>query len=279
MLVCLGIGSVASVARADAPPQLAIQYVEDPYAPHVTDGTTLRLGTSVGFIHGQLEDVMAIGATLGVGHRYGRLAIEAELALANLDAEDGANTHLGTQQMLGVNARYDVVRIGPHYVGPNSLLALYVEGGAQRIWEQWSLPDAGDPERMVPDNSGRVAGDVGFGIMLEHRLQEPVSIPRRVAWFLGWRLGFTPHDAETAAIVAAPNVAPRPRCRKSRRPTPIARRCSSRACRSPGERVDQTREHREIPPRTGSRARPARAPRLRVHVRRPRGPRPSATRA
>lgn len=196
VLVCLGVG----VARADPPPQLAIQYVEDPYAPHVTDGSTLRLGTSVGFIHGQLQDVMAIGGTLGVGHRFGRLALEAELALANLDANDGANTHLGAQQMLGVNARFDVIRIGPRYVGPNSLLALYVEGGTQRIWEQWSLPNAGDPERMVPDNSGRVAGDVGFGIMLEHRLQEPISIPRRVAWFLGWRMGFTPHDAETASI-------------------------------------------------------------------------------
>jgi hypothetical protein len=199
LVACLGVTG-ADVARADPAQQLAIDYIENPYAPHTTNGSTFRLGTSVGFIHGQLEDVMAVGATMALGHRFGRLALEAELGLAAIDGTDIANTRLGSEQTLGVIARFDVIRIGSRYVGPNSMLAIYVEGGAQRIWEQWLDPGANDPARMVPDNSGRVEGTVGFGLMLEHRLQEPITIPRRVGWFLGWRMGFTPHEAETGAI-------------------------------------------------------------------------------
>lgn len=199
LIVCLGFTGVG-VAWADPTPQLRVDYIENPYAPHDTHGSTLRLGTSVGFLHGQRQDVQSLGGTLAGGQRFGRLALEAELGLANLNATDLTNAKLGTQQRLGITARFDVLRLESRVVGPNSMFAVYVEGGAAQVWTQWSKPGASDPERIVPSNSGRVEGQVGFGIMLDHRLQEPVTIPRRVGWFLGWRVAFSPHDSEAAAV-------------------------------------------------------------------------------
>jgi len=33
-----------------------------------------------------------------------------------------------------------------------------------------------------------------------HRLQEPISFPHRIAWFLGWRMAYAPHPTEAASI-------------------------------------------------------------------------------
>ncbi len=199
VIACLGVTG-ANVAWADPTPQLGVEYVESPFAPHDTHGSTLRLGTSVGFIHGQRQDVRTLGGTLAGGQRFGRLALEAELGLANLNATDLTDARLGTQERLGLTARFDVLRLESHVVGPNTLFAVYVEGGAAKVWTAWGKPAAGDAERMVPENTGRVEGQVGFGIMLDHRLQEPVTVPRRVGWFLGWRMAFAPHASESAAV-------------------------------------------------------------------------------
>ena len=206
-LVCLGF-TVDAVAWAD-PAQPAAEdlplpkragYVEDPFAPHVTEGSTARLGTAVGFIYGERVDVTAIGATAAYGQRFGRLALEAEFAYLAFQARGADDTSLGNGERLGVLARFDVIRIGPHWVGPNSLLAIYVEGGAAQAWNHWYRPSTYDTGRVVPDDSRRVEGQVGFGIELDHRLQEPISFPHRIGWFLGWRLGLTPHDTESASI-------------------------------------------------------------------------------
>src|SRR5690606_7991872 len=53
-------------------------YIEDPYAPHRTVGSTARLGSAVGFLYHEAVDVTAVGADVGMGYRFGRLAIEAE---------------------------------------------------------------------------------------------------------------------------------------------------------------------------------------------------------
>lgn len=204
-LAVLVVSLAPALAAADPADQLKIDYVEDPYAPHVTNGSTLRLGTSVGFIHNERigTGVLSLGGTLSGGERFGRLALEAELALAKLSSSGTGepDAEVGTQQRLGVIARFDVVRFDSHVAGPNSMAAIYLEGGAAQVWTQWLRPAAGDTAtRMVPDNSGRVEGEVGFGVMIEHRLQEPITVPRRVAWFLGWRMGFAPHEAEDASI-------------------------------------------------------------------------------
>jgi hypothetical protein len=195
-MVCLGI-TAQGTAWADP---AHVDWVEDPYAEHVTRGTTVRLGSAIGFLYGERQDVLAIGLTTAVGQRFGRLAIEAEFAALTLQPNGPSSIRIGDAERLGVLARFDVVRIGPRWVGGNSLLALYVEGGAAVAWNHWYKPAYGEPTRVVPEDSKRVEGQAGFGIALDHRLQEPIGFPHRIGWFLGWRFGLTPHDSEAATV-------------------------------------------------------------------------------
>jgi hypothetical protein len=200
---------------APSPPDF---YVEDPYAPHITNGSTARLGTAVGYIFSPTAasmpnaptDVLALGLTAAVGQRWNRFAVEAEYAYLDFQVLGADNTHLGTGHRLGVMGRLDVIRLGPHVVGPNSLLSLYVEGGAATAWNYWSRPEWNQPSRVVPDDTKRVEGQVGFGVMLDHRLQEPIGFPRRVGWFLGWRVAMSPHQAMTGSICRGVECRPVP---------------------------------------------------------------------
>jgi hypothetical protein len=167
-------------------------WVDNPYAPHITRGSTVRLGTAVGFLYGEPIDTLAIGVTTGIGRRFGRLAIEAELAAFRLKAVGASGVTLGDAERLGPLARFDVIRIGPEHVGPNSLLAVYVEGGAAVAWNHWSPPTARQAPRVVPDDTRRVEGQAGFGIEIDHRLQQPIGFPHRIGWFLGWRIALSP---------------------------------------------------------------------------------------
>ncbi len=193
-IVCLGF---TATGRAWAGPA-QVDYVEDPYADHVTVGTTARLGTAVGFVYGERIDAVAIGGTVAFGQRFGRLTIESELAILALEGRN-SGPHLGDAERLGVLARYDVLRLGPRWVGGNSLFSIYVEGGAAVAWNHWYLPQTDEPMRIVPDDTKRVEGQAGFGIALEHRLQEAASL-HRIGWFLGWRLSLAPHASEPATV-------------------------------------------------------------------------------
>jgi hypothetical protein len=206
-LVCLGFTG-SGVAWADEAHH-ADFYVEDPYAPHNTSGQTARLGTAVGFIYGQPQDVLALGVEAAMGQRFGRFAVEAEYAFLGFQSRGQYMTALGPTdgdiglghgQRLGVLARYELIRFDSTQVGPNTLAALYIEAGADTAWNHWSRPAWNEPSRLVPDDTKRVEGQGGFGIMLDHRLQEPIGFPHRVAWFLGWRMAMSPHEAMTGAI-------------------------------------------------------------------------------
>ena len=194
--VCL-VFTGSGVAWADPAPA---GYIEDPMQPHDTSGTTARVGTAVGFLYGERLDVTAIGMTTAIGHRYGRFALEAELDLFTFQPHQNAATHIGDGERLGVMARYDAIRLGPHIVGGNSLLALYVEGGAAVAWNHWYQPHGDELQHVVPRDTKRVEGQAGVGLMLEHRLQEPISFPRRIGWYLGWRLALAPHQSEPASV-------------------------------------------------------------------------------
>jgi hypothetical protein len=196
VIVCLGVTG----SRAGWADPAHVDWVEDPYAPHVTRGTTVRLGTAVGFLYGELADATALGVTTAVGQRFGRFTLESELAYLTLQGRGGSSIRLGDAERLGVVARFDVLRIGPRWVGGNSLLALYVEGGAAVAWNHWYPPAADEPMRVVPQDTKRVEGQVGFGVELDHRLQEPIGFPHRIGWFLGWRLAMAPHAADAALV-------------------------------------------------------------------------------
>ena len=176
-------------------------YVEDPLAPHRTTGTTARLGTSVGFLHGERLDALALGLVGAAGYRWGRFAVEAEYGYYELSEKGPSDLVLGDAQRIGVIGRVEVLRLGSELVGGNSMLAVFVEGGAGVAWNDWYMPSSTSPgNRIVPVDTKRVEGLGGFGIMLDHRLQEPIGFPHRIAWFLGWRVAFSPHDAEPASI-------------------------------------------------------------------------------
>lgn len=208
--VCLGFTG-QRVAWADsARPPRAAYYVEDPLAPHNTTGSTVRAGTAVGFIYGERADVLALGGTVAAGHRWGRLAIEAEYAYLSFQVKGPSSLTLGDGQRLGVIGRFDVIRLGPRIVGGNSLLSIYVEGGAGVAWNDWYLPAPDEVSRIVPADTKRVEGQGGFGIELDHRLQEPIGFPHRVGWFIGWRVALAPHETDAAAVCRGVSCRPAP---------------------------------------------------------------------
>lgn len=214
--VCLGFTG-AGVAWAD-PAQPAF-YVEDPYAPHVTNGAEARFGTVVGSVYGQQVDVLALGLTAAIGQRFGRFTLESEYSYFNLQTRgtvwtsvgpgDG-DVSLGRGQRLAMLARFDVLRFGSHVMGPNSMAAIYVEGGAASAWNHWSRPAPNEASRIVPDDTHRAEGQFGFGLMLDHRLQEPIGFPHRIAWFLGWRMAMSPHEAVTGSVCRGVSCRPVP---------------------------------------------------------------------
>ena len=211
LAVCLAFTG-SHVAWADdsqsGPPRPDL-YVEDPYAPHQTNGSEARIGTIVGFEYDQPENVLALGVAVAGGYRFGRITIESELQAFTLRTHGEIQTPIGPGEgdfgighgeRLAALARLDVIRLGPHVVGPNSLLSIYVEGGAAVAWMNWSKPDYNQPSRVVPDDTKRPEGQVGFGLSLDHRLQEPIGFPHRIAWFLGWRMALAPHEPMTATV-------------------------------------------------------------------------------
>jgi hypothetical protein len=202
VLATLCLGFTGSAVAWASPPTRPEDYVEDPLAPHKTTGTAARLGTAVGFVYGERQDVLALGLTAAAGHRWGRLTLEAEYTYLTFQVKGPSSMRLGEGDRLGAIARFDVVRLGSHIVGQNTLLSLYVEGGAAVAWNDWYEPQESDPERMriVTEDTKRVEYQGGFGIQIDHRLQEPIGFPRRIGWFLGWRMAFAPHDTEAAAI-------------------------------------------------------------------------------
>ena len=209
-LVWLGFtGPGVAWAESTRPPRSEL-YVEDPMAPHNTTGSTVRAGTAVGFIYGERLDVLALGGSVAGGHRWGRLALEAEYSYLAFQVKGPSSQALGDGQRLGVIARLDVLRFGPRIVGDNSLLSVYVEGGAGVAWNRWDMPAYNEASRVVPEDTKRVEGQGGFGIEIDHRLQEPIGFPRRIGWFLGWRVALAPHETDAANVCRGESCRPAP---------------------------------------------------------------------
>ncbi len=184
-------------------------YVEDPCAPHETSGSEARLGTVVGYVYGEPDTVLAIGASVAGGYRFGRLTLESELTMLKLRGHGTIMTPIGPAdgdidigrgERLSAIARYDVIRLDSHVVGANSMMSIYVEGGLGTAWNHWTQPAYNETLRTVPNDTKQVEGQFGFGVTLDHRLQEPIGFPRRIAWFLGWRMALAPHEAMTGTL-------------------------------------------------------------------------------
>lgn len=175
-------------------------YIENPFQPHSTTGRIARLGSVVAQVYGEHQDMMALGVATALGYRWRRLSIEAEYSYVHFQDKSNETLPLGHGHRVGANARFEVLRLGSRMMGPNSMLGLFIEAGFGRGWNSWLSPVNDNRTRMVQDNNKRFDQTVGFGLMLDHRLQEPIGFPRRVAWFLGWRAAFSPHASEPVAI-------------------------------------------------------------------------------
>jgi len=191
--LCLGFTGVAS-----ADPIPADDVV--PTAPKATNGSTVRVGTAVGFIYGAPDPVLALGMQLAIGQRFGRLGLEGEYTYLDLREHGVYTTELGTTEdsmsvgaghRLAALARLDVLQFGPRVDKTRSLVTFYVEGGAAVAWNRWSSSALSGMGRTVPDDTKRTEGQAGFGLMI---------FPHRVAWLLGWRFAMTPHEDMTGSV-------------------------------------------------------------------------------
>jgi hypothetical protein len=204
-LLCLGFTG-SGVGWADGAHPATVDWVESPFAPHRTYGPVARLGTVVGFLYNERLEVTALGLSAGIGHRFGRFSVEGEYTYLQFQDRGPSDLRLGDGHRVGLLGRFDVLRAGSNYVGGNSLLSVFVEGGAGVAWNLWFKPGYAEPTRLVPNDSKRVEGLVGFGIEIDHRLQEPIGFPKRIGWSLGWRVALSPHDAEPATICRSSGV-------------------------------------------------------------------------
>jgi hypothetical protein len=217
LLAFTGSGVAAAQAPQDTPPQpRAIDptpppdrapsqvahrnWVDDPYEPDVTDGTFLRVGTAVGSFTVDQRKYTVLGAVISLGRRVGRFSFDFELDRLQLQDSRPTSIILGNATNLAMVGRFDVLRLGPRVVGANSMVAFYAEGAVQRTMYHYDRPQDGEAPRAVPDDSGRTQAAVGFGAILDHRLEQPLGFPNRFGWQLGWRLATQPRDSHDPMV-------------------------------------------------------------------------------
>lgn len=202
LLAFTGAGAaVADTPPAPHDPDHDPPWVDDPYAPHDTDGANLRLGSAVGhLVHGG-KTYTALGAAVAAGPRFGRFTLELDYLYLGLSAPGPSTLSYGRAHRVAAMARADLIRLGSRWLGANSMLALYGEVGLARQWHQWSRPGANEPVRLVPLDTASNLAVVGFGLNLDHRLEKPLGFPSRIGWQLGWQLTSTAQPSTESMIV------------------------------------------------------------------------------
>ena len=173
--------------------------------PHVTDGPAATVGSIVGYSEFRGEEVTAIGGYLSIAHRFGRFTVATQLEMMRLQERGVSDPSLelrGTMSRLGLVGRLDVLRVtNSDWVGDNSMVILWVEGGLGRQRAEWS-----------GNGFARTDTSVGAGWLLDHRFKKPLGFPSRVGWHFGWRLSTADAADHKPSVLAA--------CKNSRCPAP-----------------------------------------------------------
>jgi hypothetical protein len=186
--LCLGFTGPAIAWADDSQESIRDEWIEDPYQPHDTTGTEVRVGSLVGILAVDGNEYTGLGGLVAAGHRWDRLAVDAEYGYLEVTERGPSNLRYGVAHQLGVNVRFEAIRFGSRVVGPNSMAALYLEAGASR---QLRIADAVSSSEMrskrFPSGQANLLSG-GFGLMFDHRLEQPRGFPNRVGWQLGWRV-------------------------------------------------------------------------------------------
>jgi hypothetical protein len=199
VILCLGFTG-SNVAWADPSQEVQDHWVENPYQAHDTTGTEVRFGSLVGILAIDGKDYTGLGGMIAAGHRFGRLAFDAEYGFMAVTERGPSEFRYGTAHQIQINARLDVLRLDSTVVGPNSLVAFYVEGSAGRELRQPYALDPEDPAHKPMPGGGSNLLAAGFGLMFDHRLEQPLGFPNRVAWQLGWRILGSPRPTPDAIV-------------------------------------------------------------------------------
>lgn len=163
-------------------------------------GPALRLGTAVGFTTFDGERVGSVGGYVSGAWQSGRFAVEADYGYFRMHHRVTTQTYSGSQELgrfhrAGISGRVDLIHLGRDWVGPNTKLIFWLQGGVGR---QAGYFDTGETFRR-----NDVTG--GFGWLLDYRLKKPLGFPSRVGWHFGWRLlrtGMPTVDAKAATCKA-----------------------------------------------------------------------------
>ncbi len=196
--LCLGFTHGAAWADES---HVRDRWVDDPYQDHDTTGAEVRVGSLVGVL--ELEDAVysGLGGLVAAGHRWGALAVDAEYGYLEISARGPSSVRYGALHQLGVNVRYDVLRFGSRWIGPNSMASLWVEAHAGRRFVSGDPVAPNETVRARLSTSQATQLGAGFGLMFDHRIEQPRGFPNRVGWQLGWRVLAAP-TAEPAGYVA-----------------------------------------------------------------------------
>jgi hypothetical protein len=154
-------------------------------------GPTARLGTAVGFAEVGDETVTTLGGEVGLGYRFGPVALEAQLDHASMldpgSVGEGDRVR-GDLGRWGVNGRVFAPAMSwPGTRDPDSVLRLFGEIGAGRQRGEWS----------TGETFHRTDVSIGGGWLLDHSMEPRRALPlRSVGWLMGWQLQAARADRE-----------------------------------------------------------------------------------
>ena len=151
--------------------------------PKARNGPAMRFGSAVGYTMFAGHRVDSLGGYVSAAWQVGRFAVEADYGYFRMheqvhNREFSGNVEIGRFHRASVSGRLDVLRLGRDFVGENTKLIFWLEGGVGR--------QAGYFNTGESFQRNDVTG--GFGWLLDHRLKKPLGFPSRVGWHFGWRL-------------------------------------------------------------------------------------------
>ncbi len=141
------------------------------------DGITARVGTSVGYSDVADSRWSTLGGHVAVGYRVGGIAVEGEYERNKLLMYTGlGNRRVGEHKRFGANLRYYFANLGNHSNGRSKILLF---GETSAGWQRGRLADTPFDRKDY---------GLGFGWLLNHKVEGVANRLQSVGWHVGWRI-------------------------------------------------------------------------------------------